>query len=106
MKSSLYADDLRQLLRYFDREQILVRQYEKCKKDPLREMALTYRFLGVDEQFQPQNIKRAINRKNYLAPKLNPEERRCLVDYFAEDVRLTIEMFPEIELSLWEDFIN
>jgi len=104
MKSSLYADDLRQLLRYFDREQILVRQFEKCKNNPHQEIAHTYRFLSVDDQFQPQNIKRAINKKNYLVPKLNPEERRCLVDYFAEDVRLTIEMFPEIDLSLWKDF--
>ena len=104
MKSSLYADDLRQLLRYFDREHILIHQYEKCKIDPLHEIAHTYRFLGVDEGFQPQSIKRWINRKKYIIPRLNPEERQFLVDYFAEDVHLTIKMFPEIDISLWKDF--
>lgn len=104
MLSSFYTADLRRLLGYFDRKQILVLQYEKCKIDARREIARTYRFLDIDERHQPQNIERAVNKKDYLVPKLTPNERLCLIDYFAEDVHLTKEMFPGIDLSLWEDF--
>lgn len=104
MLSSFYAADLRRLLGYFDRSQILILQYEKCKIDPRKEIACTYRFLGIDDNFQPQNIDRAVNKKDYRVPKLERAERTRLVDYFAEDVRLTTEMIPEIDLSLWPDF--
>ena len=103
--SGLYARDLERLLRFFDRRQILMLQYEKCKTDLLAEIVRTYAFLGVDEQHLPKCIGQSINRKDYIIPKLTPEERRRLIDYFADDVHRTIKMFPEIDLSLWSDFI-
>jgi hypothetical protein len=47
-----------------------------------------------------------VNRKKYLIPPLNSEERQRLADYFADDVRATVEMFPEIDISFWSDFID
>jgi hypothetical protein len=104
MRASCYAHQLRQLLYYFDRSQILLLQYEKCKINPEQEIARTYRFLGVDDKYQPQNLKKTVNRKKYLVESLKPEERQHLATYFADDVRATVEMFPEIDLSLWSDF--
>jgi hypothetical protein len=103
---SLYAYGLRRLLRYFDRSQILLLQYEKCKADPYQEIARTYRFLGVDDQYQPKGIERAVNRQEYIIQSLKSEERQRLAAYFADDVRATVEMFPEIDISLWSDFID
>jgi hypothetical protein len=103
---SLYAYGLRRLLKNFDRSQILVLQYEKCKDNPQQEIARTYRFLGVDDKYQPQNLKKTVNRQEYLIPPLNSEERQRLTAYFADDVRATVEMFPEIDLSLWSDFAD
>jgi hypothetical protein len=103
---SLYAYALKQLLRYFDRSKILILQYEKCKENPYREIARTYQFLGVDDRYQPQNVKGEVNRKQYVVQSLTPEERQHLAAYFVDDVRTTVEMFPEIDISLWSDFAD
>lgn len=104
--SGFYAKDFKRLLHYFDREQILVLQYEKCKKDPECEIAQTYRFLGVDDQFQPKDLKNVVNRKEYIFPNLTSDERHRLAEYYREDVSDTIRLFPNIDLSLWKDFKN
>lgn len=101
---STYAYGLGQLLRHFDRNQILVLQYEKCKADPWEEIARTYRFLGVDDRFLPRGFTRGVNRKDYIVPDLKPGERLRLAEYFADDVRVTLQMFPEIDVALWKDF--
>jgi hypothetical protein len=93
-------------LKNFDRSQILILQYEKCKANPYEEIARTYRFLGVDDQYQPQRSERAVNRQEYVIKPWNSEQRQRLAAYFADDVRTTLEMFPEIDLSLWSDFNN
>jgi len=103
--SSFYAKDLKRLLHCFDRRQILVLQYEKCKKDPGFEIAQTYHFLGVDDQFQPKNLKHGVNRKEYIVPNLTSEERFRLAEYYREDVSDTTKLFPNIDLSMWEDFL-
>lgn len=103
--SGLYARDLKRLLRFFNRKQILVLQYEKCRIDPLAEISRTYAFLGIDERHQPKTIHRAVNRKDYVIPEISPEGRCRLIDYFTEDVHLTMEMFPELDQSLWDDFM-
>jgi hypothetical protein len=101
-----YTQGLRRFLKYFPRNQILLLQYEKCKVDPYTEIARTYRFLGIDDQYKPQNVKRSVNKKNYAIPLLKPEERQRLTSYFFDDVKVVTEMFPEIDLSLWHDFAN
>ena len=101
---SLYAQSIKQLLRYFNRNQILLLQYEKCKMNPQQEIARTYKFLGIDEQYQPQNIQRLVHKRKYVIPPLKPKERQHLAEYFTDDVRSTVKMFPEIDITLWEDF--
>ena len=104
INSSLYAQSIKQLLRYFNRDQIILLQYEKCKINPQQEIARTYKFLGIDEQYQPQNIQRLVHKRKYVIPPLKPKERQHLAEYFTDDVRSTVKMFPEIDITLWEDF--
>ena len=99
-----YTRSLRQLLRYYDRSQLLILQYEKCQKDPIKEISDTYQFLGIDENFIPADIDKKINKRPYVVPPLNETERKRLAEYFSDDVFEIVNLFPEIELKLWSDF--
>jgi len=101
---SLLFEPFKRLLDVFDRSQLLVLQYEKCKNDPHSEIAKTYCFLGIDDSYIPESIKQKIGMSSYVIPKFNHEERTLLADYFSEDVKLFVDLFPEIDLSLWKDF--
>ena len=104
-KSFLYEGLLR-LLELFDRSNILLLQYEKCKVDPEIEIARTYRFFGIDDIFKPMDITKRVNQKKYIVAKLNYDEQERLAGYFINDVTKVKELFPEIDLSLWSDFVN
>ena len=101
---SLYSKSLKQLLHYFNRDQILLLQYEKCQANPYKEISRTYQFLGINETYRPKNIKQSINKRNYLMSNLKLEERQYLAEYFSDDVYEAIKLFPEINLALWKDF--
>ena len=92
------------LLSAFDRSQLLVLQYERCRQDPAPEIARTYRFLDLDDAYIPESLNRKINTRPYTVPELTPNERLILADYFAQDVLAVADLFPEIDLSLWPDF--
>ena len=50
----LYGTQLRNVLRYFDRDQVLVLQYEKCVADVAGQARATFGFLGLDPvQWRP-----------------------------------------------------
>ena len=100
---SKMADPIRRLLELFDRDQLLVQQYEKLRQSPESEIARTYRFLGVDANLVPEALHRPVNRRPHRIA-LSQEERKQLVDYFAEDVSEAIRTFPEIDACLWPDF--
>ena len=53
-----YASQLERLRRYFDRERILVLQFERCREDPAGEYRRTLRFLGIDDGFVPRALRR------------------------------------------------
>jgi hypothetical protein len=99
-----YSEGLKQLLRHFNHDQILILQYEKCKADPIQEIARTYRFLGVNDQYQPSDVKRIRNQKQYYVSPLTPNERQRFASYFSDDVHTLVKLFPDIDLSLWPDF--
>ena len=103
---SLYAVGLRRLFRSYDRSQVLVLQYERCRQDPASELARTYRFLGLDDRFLPPDLQQKVNVFPYVLPRYTAEERQLLAAYFADDVAQTAELCPEIDLGLWRDFIH
>src|SRR5690606_16913559 len=53
ISSGFYYRHLERFLEYFAPEQIYVMLTEELKREPLRQMALCYEFLGVDSSFQP-----------------------------------------------------
>lgn len=99
-----YYDAFRHLLNVYERTQLLLLQYEECAQDPATQIARTYRFLGLDESFIPTSLHRKVNKRPYIIPQLEAQEREILADYFSEEVFGLVELFPEINLSHWPDF--
>jgi sulfotransferase family protein len=59
---SRYAFQIRQYLRVFPREQLLVVTSERLRSDRQRTIQEIYRFLGVDEHFVPDTLNREFYR--------------------------------------------
>jgi hypothetical protein len=98
---SYYSGGLKQLLKYFDRSQILVLQYEHCQVNPLKEIQKTYQFLQIDWHHLPQNISKSVNKISYSIPELTPESQKRITEFLREEMQETAALFPEIDLSLW-----
>jgi hypothetical protein len=100
---SLYARQLGQLLGHFEREQLLVLQYERCCREPAAELSRTYEFLGIDGGEVPAGLT---DRAGPTRPKpaLPERVREDLVGALADDVRALVDRFPEIDLELWPSF--
>ena len=103
--NGMYAAQCDVLLRTFPRSRVLVLQYEQCKRRPREMIARTYRFLGLDDGFQPEGIDRPVNVQRQVAGRITDEARSMLRETYAEDVRRLAAMFPEeIDLELWPHF--
>ena len=98
------AERLRTLLQYFDRDQLLLLQYEACARDPAREIRRTYRFLGLDDQHEPARLRQPVNTNPYVIPLPTPSQRARLREHFAPDVSALASLVPELDLALWPDF--
>jgi len=57
-----YASQLERLQRFFDPGQILVLQFERCRRDPAAEYRRTLRFLGVADDVVPGRVLRRARR--------------------------------------------
>lgn len=98
-----YRRQLEHLLRFFDRRQLLVLQFERCVSDPLTELASTYAFLGVDPEHRPASLHARVNESS-VPVRVPPVEAERWAAWFAEDVRELARRFPEIDLALWPHF--
>jgi hypothetical protein len=99
----LYHRQLRHVLGYFERSQLLVLQYEACVADPLGQIRRTYEFLGLDPGFvpdQPDAPVKAIHAK----PSMDPRLRAQLVEAYRDDVAALAADFPEIDPERWTSF--
>jgi hypothetical protein len=99
-----YTAPLRRWMAAFETKQILVLQYEQCVADPARELARTYRFLGLDDGFRPRSIHQASSPTLQEKVTLEPDARRRLVELYAADVAELVTLVPELDLSLWPNF--
>lgn len=104
MSHGLFHQPFQRLLKVFDRSQLLVLQYEQCRRDPRTEIGRTYRFLGLADTYIPKDIRQKVNVLPHIVPEFRPDERARILDYFIDDVHAFAELFPEIDLSLWPDF--
>jgi len=75
-------------------------------RSPETELARTYRFLGVDDRFHPKTYHQPVNQGSYLIPKPDADERARLAAYLKADVQRAVAFCPEIDLSLWPDFVG
>jgi hypothetical protein len=96
-----YLSQLHGLLRSFDRAQLLVLQYERCRADPAAQLARTYRFLEIDDSFVPADLHEPINVSRADRYALDPEQRASLSELYAEPTRQLAAEFPDIDLALW-----
>ena len=104
IRRGLYATQLARYLEVFPREQLLVLQYERCLQDPARELARTFKFLGVDPDFVPKTFERPGARSFGAEKTLPPEVRERLVRLYEPEVRRLAELGFEVDLSLWRNF--
>ena len=61
-------------------------QYEACVADPAGQLARTYRFLGLDEDFRPAELRRRESPTGAAKAMLADDARRRLVDGYCDDV--------------------
>ena len=97
---SLYAPQLRRVLRSFPREQLLVLQLERCQANPVAELRRTYEFLGLDPDFVPGDHERPIN-VGHVEFEPPPELEAELVEIFAEQLPELLEIVPDLDPGLW-----
>ena len=98
----LYALQLKHMLRYFQRSQILVLQFEKTMIDPVGEMARTCEFLELDP-FTPTGVEEKVNQGRGKKMPLKSLKDDLRASY-AEDVSQLVEMVPELDVKLWLNF--
>ena len=107
-----YATQLRNLLAFFGREQVLVLQTERCVADPVSQYRRTTGFLGLDD-FVPERLRRSPWQRLRGALRRDEErhEKADLWPELAEALRADLrpeaealrELVPELDLSLWRD---
>lgn len=99
----LYARQLAGLLEHFERDRVLVLQYERCCRDPAAELHRTYEFLGVDANHRPAGLRRQAGPTR-PKPELPPQVREDLVGALVGDVRELVGGWSEIDVGLWPNF--
>lgn len=98
------ADGVRAVQRRWPPERVLVLQYEQCVRDPAAEIARAYRFLGVDDRFEPADLASAVNREPPVMAAPDAAARRRLAEFFEADVDAVLDAWPALDRSLWTDF--
>ena len=100
LQRSLYSVQLARLFTHFDREQVLVLQYERCVRDTIAELRRTYGFVGLDPEFVPElppTPGATRGGSSRLPPHLTASAREVIEPDVAELSRLV----PELDLELW-----
>ena len=101
-----YRLQLDRLLRHFPREQVLMLQYERCVADPSGQLARTYRFLGVEPSFLPDDLSTPVLAARGPKIAMGPERRAELRLEYADGVRRLADEWPELDMSLWPNFCD
>ncbi len=96
-----YAAQLRVVLQHFDRSQILVQQYEACRRQPEQELRRTLTFLGLSAPPELPNFGAVINGAARTKVAIAEDTRSALQDAYRADCRDLGQLFPELDLSLW-----
>lgn len=96
-----FGAQLANLVRYVDRQQILVLQYERCRDDPAREYARTCEFLGIDSTFVPDDLDRVRYGTRSEKVAIPDHLIDVLRGVYAADVELLTVLAPDVDVSRW-----
>lgn len=100
----LYAEQLAGLFSVFPRAQVLVLQYERCRKEPQEQLARTYDFLGVEPHQPPKGFGRFVNKTQGAKVPFPEGRRELLAERYSHDVRRVATLVPELDVGLWPNF--
>jgi hypothetical protein len=89
-------------LEQFDRDQLLVLQYERCVVDRDAELDRTFYHLGLESWHPPPDVP--VGDRREPRTSLDDEVRTRLVDLYAADVAALAARLPELELARWPNF--
>ena len=101
---STYAPQLNHVFALFDRQQVLVLQYERCTANTAAEIERTWRFLGLDMELASPATPSEAAQAPRPKPDLAAGSREELVTLLRPDVERVVELCPEIDVSLWPSF--
>lgn len=102
-----YATQLARLERFFDRERILVLQYERCRREPVAEYKRVLRFLGVDEGHDPVGVEQERGKRTSgHKDELWPDMLEALMPVLEPEVERLAAMVPELDVALWPHFAH
>jgi hypothetical protein len=99
-RRGLYGEQLRNLFRLVDRSRVLVLQYEVNVDRTTEQLAATYRFLGLDDGFVPEDLTSRRNASPELAP-LDPRVEAEFRERYVEDLVLLNRLVPTVDLDRW-----
>ncbi|MFC7728719.1 sulfotransferase domain-containing protein [Actinomadura keratinilytica] len=99
---ALYWQQLRMLMNSFDRDRILVLQYERCVAEPERQARRTFEFIGVDpDLWRPvRPFDRQVGRSS-PKPVVDEATRAAFCRAIAPDIGRLLRDFPDIDPALW-----
>lgn len=98
-----YWSQLQNLLRYFDRDQLLILQYEQCLADVAGQARRTFAFLGLDPGGwrMHDEVSRPAGAPSGRKPRLGRATRDALRSAYQPDVERLLTDFPELDPALW-----
>jgi hypothetical protein len=99
-----YGEQLLRLFEFFPKANVQVKQYERCLKEPAGQVALTYRFLGLDDSISPSVLHGPAGGLVPSSGTLDPATVDRLKSMYSADVSLLADVVPELDLSLWPNF--
>jgi len=101
-----YWSQLRTLLEYFDRSQLLVLQYEQCVADPAAQARRTFGFLGLDPAVtvEPAQFTRRVSQTRARKPAIDGATLSALRRSYQAELGQLFAEFPELDSSLWPSF--
>lgn len=98
---SLYSRQLETLFEEFDRDQVLVLQFERCVEDPAAELRRTYEFVGADPvDHVPVALRERVGGAHprlELNDRVSEAARRMIL----RDATQLKALVSELDLSLW-----
>lgn len=104
---SFYGFTLAPFFEAFGRDQILVLQLERCQRDPATEYKRTLKFLGLPEWLpDPEILGKPVNVSKKRPSTKVLDEPPDLVESLESDVKLLMELVPDLDVSLWRNFAH